>query len=109
MILSGDIDTATVADIASILDPSVEAGGPVIIDLSNVAFMDGAGVHLIIVRDDLALDSLAAGIDVSVMKGVVTLKGRAPNEKAKAKATALAKKVKGVVSVDNQLRLFGVD
>jgi anti-sigma B factor antagonist len=48
VILSGDIDTATVADIASILDPSIEAGGAVIIDLSDVGFMDSAGVHLMI-------------------------------------------------------------
>jgi anti-anti-sigma factor len=48
VILSGDIDMATTEDIASILDPSIEAGGPVIIDLSDVGFMDGAGVHLMI-------------------------------------------------------------
>jgi anti-anti-sigma factor len=48
VMLSGDIDMATTEDIASILDPFVEAGGAVIIDLSNVGFMDGAGVHLII-------------------------------------------------------------
>ena len=54
-------------------------------------------------------DVKGAGIDVTVVNGVVTLKGRASSDKAKTKATSLAKKVKGVVSVDNQLRLFGVD
>jgi osmotically-inducible protein OsmY len=50
-----------------------------------------------------------AGIDVDVKNGVVTLKGRVHSDKARAKATAVTKKVKGVTSVDNQLKLFGVD
>jgi osmotically-inducible protein OsmY len=50
-----------------------------------------------------------AGIDVDVKNGAVTLKGRVHSDKARAKATAVAKKVKGVTSVDNQLKLFGVD
>src|SRR5262245_53122700 len=54
-------------------------------------------------------DVKGAGFDVTVAKGVVTLKGRISNEKAKEKATSLTKKVKGVVSVDNQLRMFGTD
>jgi hyperosmotically inducible periplasmic protein len=50
-----------------------------------------------------------AGIDVDVKNGAVTLKGRVHSDKARAKATTIAKKVKGVTSVDNQLKLFGVD
>jgi osmotically-inducible protein OsmY len=63
------------------------------------------------VRRRLANDAevKGAGIDVAVVNGVVTLKGRASSEKAKHKATTLAQKVKGVVKVDNQLKLFGVD
>jgi osmotically-inducible protein OsmY len=63
------------------------------------------------VRRRLANDAevKGAGIDVAVAAGKVTLKGRVPNEKAKNKATVLCKKVKGVISVDNQLRMFGVD
>ena len=63
------------------------------------------------VRRRLALDAevKGAGIDVTVSVGRVTLKGRVPTEKAKSKATVLCKKVKGVVSVENQLRLLGVD
>jgi osmotically-inducible protein OsmY len=63
------------------------------------------------VRRRLANDSdvKGGGIDVTVVNGAVTLKGRIPSEKAKTKATAIVKKVKGVVSVDNQLKLFGVD
>jgi hyperosmotically inducible periplasmic protein len=41
--------------------------------------------------------------DVTVKDGVVTIKGRVDTERGKTKATKLAKKVKGVKSVDNQL------
>ena len=63
------------------------------------------------VRRKLANDAdvKGAGIDVAVASGKVTLKGRVSSDKAKNKATLLCKKVKGVVSVDNQLRMFGVD
>jgi osmotically-inducible protein OsmY len=40
---------------------------------------------------------------VSVKDGDVVIKGRVDTEKGKRKATHLAKKVKGVKSVDNQL------
>jgi len=50
-----------------------------------------------------------AGIDVDVKNGAVTLKGHVHSDKARAKATSVTKKVKGVTSVDNQLKLFGVD
>jgi osmotically-inducible protein OsmY len=55
------------------------------------------------------VDVKGAGFDVDVKGGVVTLKGRVHTEKGRTKATTLTKKVKGVVSVDNQLKLFGVD
>lgn len=45
------------------------------------------------------------GLQVTVVDGAVTLKGLVKDEKARLKATKLAKKVKGVKSVDNQLRL----
>jgi osmotically-inducible protein OsmY len=62
------------------------------------------------VRRKLANDAdvKGGGIDVTVKGGAVTLKGEVRTEKAKQKATVLAKKVKGVTSVDNQLKLFGV-
>lgn len=62
------------------------------------------------VRRRLANDSevKGAGIEVTVVDGVVTLKGVVSSEKARNKATALTMKVKGVVKVENQLRLFGV-
>jgi osmotically-inducible protein OsmY len=41
--------------------------------------------------------------DVTVKDGVVTIKGKVDTERGKSKATKLAKKVKGVKLVDNQL------
>ncbi len=41
--------------------------------------------------------------DVTVKDGVVTIKGKVDTDRGKSKATKLAKKVKGVKSVDNEL------
>lgn len=64
-----------------------------------------------IVRTKLANDPdvKGAGFDVTVKAGVVTMKGRVHDEKAKEKATKVAKGVKGVVSVTNELKVFGQD
>lgn len=53
----------------------------------------------------LAADSdlSAVKIDVDTKDGVVTLTGPAPSAQAKDKATTIAKNVKGVTSVNNQL------
>ncbi len=60
------------------------------------------------VRQRLANDAdvRGAALDVSVKEGVVTIKGRVHTEKGRKKATELTKKVKGVVNVDNQLKLY---
>jgi osmotically-inducible protein OsmY len=42
-------------------------------------------------------------INVDVHQGIATLKGKVRNEKQKSKAEKLAKKVKGVTGVTNQL------
>ena len=57
------------------------------------------------VRMKLATDPDVKGgaLDVTVIHGVVTIKGRVDTEKGKAKAEKLAKKVKGVKQVDNEL------
>jgi osmotically-inducible protein OsmY len=52
------------------------------------------------------VDVKGAAIEVTITKGAVTLKGRVHDEKAREKATRIAKKVKGVTTVDNQLKLF---
>lgn len=51
-------------------------------------------------------DVKGAGFDVTVKDGVVTIRGRVQTEKGRIKATNIAKKVKGVTGVQNQLRLF---
>jgi osmotically-inducible protein OsmY len=58
-----------------------------------------------LVRMKLATDPDVKGgaLDVSVKDGVVTIKGRVDTDKGKTKATHLAKKVKGVKEVDNEL------
>ena len=57
------------------------------------------------VRMRLTTDADVKGgsVDVAVKDGVVTLKGRVDTEKGKNRASKLAKKVKGVKEVDNQL------
>jgi hyperosmotically inducible protein len=47
----------------------------------------------------------AAGIEVKVSKGVVELTGNVRKEATRVKAERLAKKVKGVKSVVNQLKI----
>ena len=63
------------------------------------------------VRRRLALDVdiNGGGLEVVVKNGAVILRGRVHTNKAKDKAEKLTKKVKGVVSVNNQLKLFGAD
>jgi osmotically-inducible protein OsmY len=59
------------------------------------------------VRLKLANDPDVGGrdIEVKVSQGVVQLNGSVKKEKSKAKAEKIAKKVKGVKSVVNQLRV----
>jgi osmotically-inducible protein OsmY len=59
------------------------------------------------VRMKLATDPDVKGgaLDVAVHDGVVTIKGRVDTDKGKSKATKLAKKVKGVKQVDNELQV----
>ena len=48
-------------------------------------------------------DVKGGALEVVVQDGVVTIKGRVDTEKGKSRASKLAKKVKGVKSVDNQV------
>jgi osmotically-inducible protein OsmY len=59
------------------------------------------------VRMRLATDADVKGgaLDVTVNDGVVVMKGRVDTEKGKRKATKLAKKVKGVKQVENDLQV----
>lgn len=54
MALSGEIDMATADQVAAVLQPLIEAGGPAAIDVSDVTFMDSTGIHLLLrVADEL--------------------------------------------------------
>lgn len=57
------------------------------------------------VRMRLATDADVKGgaLDVTVQNGLVTIKGRVDTDKGRNRATKLAKKVKGVKEVDNEL------
>jgi hyperosmotically inducible protein len=48
-------------------------------------------------------DVKGTGINVEVQDGVVTLTGKVESDKIRSKAEKIAKKVKGVKSVDNKL------
>ena len=54
-------------------------------------------------------DVRGGGFDVTVKAGMVTIKGQVHSEKAKEKAEKIVKKIKGVVGVDNQLKIFGTE
>ena len=60
------------------------------------------------VRQRLASDAdvRGAALNVTVKDGVVTIQGRVHTEKGRKKATEITKKAKGVVNVDNQLKLY---
>jgi hyperosmotically inducible protein len=76
---------------------------PAFADKADKQVSDGQIHDQVLVR--LAGDPEVRGgnIDVEVAHGAVTLKGKVETEKQKTKAEKLAKKVKGVASVDNQL------
>jgi anti-anti-sigma factor len=50
--LSGEIDMANAVGIAHSVKPLIEAGGPIVIDLSRVTFMDSTGVQALIAVAD---------------------------------------------------------
>lgn len=83
------------ASSTSVLGGPAESTGP----------MDDAQI-VTKVKTALAADSdlSALKIDVDSKNGVVTLSGSAPDASAKERATEIAKNVKDVKSVDNQLK-----
>ena len=60
------------------------------------------------VKTELAAEKLSSLVKIQVdtdNAGVVTLSGTAPNQMAKDKAVSIAQAVKGVTSVDNQIKV----
>lgn len=50
----GELDLATVGELSSVLGREVAAGGQVVLDLSQVHFIDSTGLHAILVSVDSA-------------------------------------------------------
>lgn len=46
--LTGELDLATVAEVAAVLRPMVEQGGEITLDMSALRFMDSSAVQLLI-------------------------------------------------------------
>ncbi len=64
---------------------------------------DGRIIDQVRMRLSTDPDVKGGADEVTVKDGAVTITGRVDSDRGKAKATKLAKKVKGVKSVDNQL------
>jgi anti-anti-sigma factor len=43
--LSGELDLSTAVELEEVLRDAVEDGGPILVDLSEVTFMDSTGIH----------------------------------------------------------------
>ncbi len=43
--LTGELDLSTAAELEDVLRAAVEDGGPILVDLSEVTFMDSTGIH----------------------------------------------------------------
>ena len=53
--LSGELDMATARDLSKALDPELERGGDVILDVEGLSFMDSTGLQVLI-RSAISLD-----------------------------------------------------
>jgi hyperosmotically inducible protein len=81
----------------------IEAAGDKVADKVADAAIT-ASVNAALARDP-GLSALR--IDVDTVNGTVSLKGTAPDQAARTRATELASAVKGVSTVDNQLEVRG--
>ena len=84
------------------------AGTPVITHIGNYDMSQDADTHIAAevhqaLMTDADLSSMK--IDVSSEDGAVTLRGRAPDPAARTRATEIARNVKDVKSVENELTL----
>ncbi len=88
------------AAVANATDAAKNAGEVAGGKVSDAVITSSVNAELV---KDPALSALR--IDVDTSGGRVALKGAAPSQAARERATQLASAVKGVVSVDNQLRI----
>jgi hyperosmotically inducible periplasmic protein len=85
---------------AGVKDAAKDAGAAVAGSVDDASIT--AAVSAGLAKDP---DLSAIKIDVDTKGGTVMLKGPAPNAAAKSRAEEIAKNVKGVSSVDNQLEV----
>lgn len=83
-------------------DRMAQAGDAIVDKAGDAAITASVNAEL---AKDPALSALR--IDVDTASGRVVLKGSAPDAAARERATQIAQAVKGVVGVDNQLRVGG--
>jgi anti-sigma B factor antagonist len=48
LVLSGELDIASADSVREAMAPSLERGGIVLVDLTNLRFMDSSGVHVLL-------------------------------------------------------------
>lgn len=87
-------------EVAVARDSSGQAVGSLSAKVKDAAITTGINAEL---ARDASLSALK--IDVDTSEGRVALHGTAPDTAARERATQLARKVDGVVSVDNQLQV----
>jgi hypothetical protein len=101
--VKADVDAAkrsADAAVANAADAARSTGEVAGAKVSDAVITTSVNAELV---KDKALSAMR--IDVDTSGGRVALKGTAPNEAARERATLLASSVKGVVSVDNQLKI----
>jgi osmotically-inducible protein OsmY len=96
----GDVRARTESSAAGVKDAAKDAGSAVATSIDDASIT--AAVSAGLAKDP---DLSAIKIDVDTKGGTVMLKGPAPNVAAKSRAEEIAKNVKGVNSVDNQLEV----
>ena len=94
---AGDRAAEAARDAGNAMERGAERAGDAIGDAAITA-----SVNAELARDN---ELSALGIDVDTDNGRVRLSGNAPNEAARERATQLASTVRGVTSVDNELRV----
>lgn len=112
--VKADVKDATAEAKADIKDATAEARADASAAVADAkaagreaaASVDDAGITVAVnaaLAGDPRLSALK--IDVDTSKGRVELKGSAPDENSRRRATELAQAVKGVVGVDNRLTI----
>jgi anti-sigma B factor antagonist len=68
---AGDVDLATVPELERVLQPEVETGGRVVLDLSGCTFIDSSGLRALVRARDVAAEA-GGSLAVAVPPGPLT-------------------------------------